>query len=43
MKRLILTYKQRDGLDSDTGRSVFYALMFKVLNTIANTSEYKAL
>ena len=42
MKRLIYTYKQRDGLD-ETNRSVFYVLMLKVLTTIASISEYKAI
>lgn len=42
MKRLILSYKQKDGLDG-TDRSVFYVLMFKTLNLVASTSEQKAL
>jgi hypothetical protein len=42
MKRLILNFKQRDGLDAQN-RSVFYMLMFQIVITIASTNEYKAL
>jgi len=42
VKRLILSYKQRDDLDKNN-RSVFYCLLLKHLIGVQDISEHKAL
>jgi len=42
IKRLLVSYKQRDTIDKNK-RSVFYCLMMKVLQQLADTTEQKAL
>ena len=42
IKRLLVSYKQRDTIDKSK-RSLFYCLLMKILQQLAETSEQKAL